>query len=78
MNDAILAERGWELVFEFQRRADLIRFGKYESTVNAHLAKLNLAKPATVTEKNRYFPYPLVEANLNANMAAVSEERIPR
>lgn len=30
MNDAILKERGYELVFEFQRRADLIRFGKYE------------------------------------------------
>lgn len=78
MNDAILAERGWELVFEFQRRADLIRFGKYESTVNAHLANLNLAKPATITEKNRYFPYPLVESNLNVNMKNLSQDRIPR
>lgn len=77
MNMAILNERGWELVFEFQRRADLIRFGKYEEVVNAHLKKLNLTSPTNVTPKLRYFPYPLVDALLNSNMAAANPERLP-
>uniref|UniRef100_A0AB33JLH0 RagB/SusD family nutrient uptake outer membrane protein n=1 Tax=Prevotella sp. GTC17262 TaxID=3236797 RepID=A0AB33JLH0_9BACT len=78
MNQAILDERGFELVFEFQRRADLIRFGKYESTVNAYLKSLNLPSPTVVTEKQRYFPYPLGDANLNKFMRDVNPERIPK
>lgn len=77
MNQAILNERGWELVFEYHRRADLIRFGKYEETVNAHLQKLGLSSPTNVTSKLRYFPYPLVDALLNSNMAAENPNRLP-
>jgi hypothetical protein len=77
MNDAILSERGWELVFEFQRKADLIRFGKYEEVVNAYLKKIGIANPTNVTTKLRYFPYPLVDALLNQEMAASNPERLP-
>lgn len=78
MNDAILKERGYELAFEFQRRADLIRFGKYEEVVNAHLKKLGIAKPTNVTPELRYFPYPLNDAQLNSNMAAENPSRLPK
>lgn len=78
MNQAILNERGWELAFEFQRRPDLIRFGKYETTVNAYLQKLNLAKPTTVTANLRYFPYPLLDAQKNAYMGKANETRLPQ
>ncbi|MDD6890937.1 MAG: RagB/SusD family nutrient uptake outer membrane protein [Bacteroidales bacterium] len=78
MNEAILNERGYELVFEFQRRADLIRFGKYEETVNAHLKKLGISKPTTVTDKLRYFPYPLDETKLNSFMNAENPSRLPQ
>lgn len=78
MNQAILDERGYELVFEFQRRADLIRFGKYEETVNAHLKELDLASPTNVTERLRYFPYPLDDAQLNTYMDAENPSRLPQ
>ena len=78
MNDAILKERGYELVFEFQRRADLIRFGKYEEVVNAHLKKLGIAQPTNVTSSLRYFPYPLNDAQLNPNLAAENPSRLPK
>lgn len=77
MNQAILDERGYELVFEFQRRPDLIRFGKYEETVNQYLKELNLSKPTNVTSKLRYFPYPLDDAKLNKNMEEANTERTP-
>ena len=78
MNDAILKERGYELVFEFQRRADLIRFGKYEEVVNDHLKKLSLAQPTTVTSDLRYLPYPLNDAQLNPKLAAENPSRLPK
>lgn len=78
MNMAILQERGYELAFEFQRRADLIRFGKYEETVNAHLKKLGISKPTNVTSALRYFPYPLIDAQLNPNLAAENPSRLPQ
>lgn len=78
MNQAILDERGFELVFEFQRRADLIRFGKYDETVNAHLKELSLTSPVNVTEKLHYFPYPLNDAQLNVNLANANPSRIPQ
>lgn len=77
MNDAILKERGYELVFEFQRRADLIRFGKYEAIVNAHLKKLGISQPTQVTPALRYFPYPLNDAQLNSKMATENKSRLP-
>jgi hypothetical protein len=78
MNQAILNERGYELVFEFQRRADLIRFGKYEETVNAYLKEMGLEKPVTVTANQKYFPYPLNDALLNTYMSAENPNRIPK
>lgn len=78
MNQAILDERGYELVFEFQRRADLIRFGKYESTVNAYLKQLNLASPTNVTKDLEYFPYPLNDAKLNKYMEEANPSRLPK
>ena len=78
MNQAILDERGFELVFEFQRRADLIRFGKYEETVNAYLKELGLTSPTVVTPELRYFPYPLDDAQLNTNMASENFSRQPK
>ena len=78
MNVAILNERGFELAFEFQRRADLIRFGKYEEVVNAHLKEMNLAKPTNVTPELRYFPYPLNDAQLNSYMEAENPSRLPK
>lgn len=78
MNQAILDERGYELVFEFQRRADLIRFGKYEETVNAHLKKLGITHPVNVTPALRYFPYPLNDAQLNTYMDAENPSRLPK
>ena len=78
MNEAILKERGYELAFEFQRRADLIRFGKYEEVVNAHLKKLGVVKPTNVTPDLRYFPYPLDDAQLNTYMAEKNPSRLPK
>lgn len=78
MNQAILDERGFELVFEFQRRPDLIRFGKYENTVNAYLKELGLTSPTNVTSDLRYFPYPLDDAQLNVNMASANPSRQPK
>lgn len=35
LNDAIFRERGWEMYFEGLRKMDLIRFGKWQSALNA-------------------------------------------
>ena len=43
MAQKILDERGFELVFEYKRRPDLIRFGKYEETCNAYLTSRGLS-----------------------------------
>ena len=77
MNQAILDERGFELVFEFQRRADLLRFDKYDDTVNEYLQQLNLTSPTTVEERLHYFPYPLDEAEQNCYMEEANETRVP-
>jgi hypothetical protein len=57
LSDAILQERGWEFFYEGKRRADLIRFNKYDVIVNAYLTRIG--QPAVIEmPKNRYFPYP--------------------
>ena len=67
LRDAILQERGWEFFYEGKRREDLIRFGKYDVIVNAYLTKIG--QPADIVmPKNRYFPYPLNQVNLNPNL----------
>ncbi|MGN6163772.1 MAG: RagB/SusD family nutrient uptake outer membrane protein [Flavisolibacter sp.] len=75
MAQKILDERGFELVFEYKRRPDLIRFGKYESTCNDYLIARGLSP--VVKSSMRYFPYPLVEAQLNSNMASANLTRLP-
>lgn len=75
MADKILAERGFELDFEYKRRPDLIRFGKYVQTCNAYLASRGLAQ--IVTDKMLYFPYPLTDANLNKYMEEANLQRLP-
>jgi hypothetical protein len=75
MAQKILDERGFELVFEYKRRPDLIRFGKYESTCNDYLTARGLAP--IVKPNMELFPYPLVDAQLNANMAAENLKRLP-
>lgn len=75
MVDALVNERGYELVFEYKRRADLIRLGKYVEVSNAYLEKRGLAP--VVTENLRYLPYPLEEARSHAEMTAENINRIP-
>ncbi len=76
MAQKILDERGFELVFEYKRRPDLIRFGKYVSTCNDYLSSRGLSP--VVTDKLINFPYPLVDAQLNANMQAANSTRVPQ
>lgn len=75
MADKILAERGYELVFEYKRRPDLIRFGKYEEICNTYLEYRGMSP--VVRESMRLFPYPLVDAQLNSNMASENLNRLP-
>ncbi len=75
MADRILDERGFELVFEYKRRPDLIRFGKYEEVCNTYLESRGLSP--VVKPSMRHFPYPLVDAQLNSNMATENLSRLP-
>jgi hypothetical protein len=73
MDEKILAERGYELVFEYMRRADLIRFGKYVEYTNAFLQEAGVSN--VVTENMTFFPYPLTETYLNEEMVAANAIR---
>ena len=75
MAEKILDERGFEFVFEYKRRPDLIRFGKYEEICNTYLQARGLAP--VVNSSMKLFPYPLVDAQLNSNMASANIERLP-
>lgn len=75
MAKALLDERGFELVFEYKRRPDLIRFDKYVEISNAYLQKRGLAP--VVSDKMRYFPYPLEEARIHSEMTAENTYRLP-
>jgi len=75
MAQKILDERGFELVFEYKRKPDLVRFGKYESTCNEYLTARGLAP--TVTSKLELFPYPLIDAQQNTFMATENLNRLP-
>lgn len=67
LRDAILQERGWEFFYEGKRRSDLIRMGKYDVIVNAYLTRIG--QPASIVmPKNKYFPYPQAQVNLNPNL----------
>jgi hypothetical protein len=67
LKDAILQERGWELFYEGKRRADLMRFGKYETIVNGYLRRTNQT-PTVVMPRDQFFPYPLNQVNINPNL----------
>lgn len=71
----ILDERGFELVFEYKRRPDLIRFGKYEEICNAYLQSRGLNP--SVKPNMKFFPYPLVDAQLNKSMSSENINRLP-
>jgi starch-binding outer membrane protein, SusD/RagB family len=75
MAQKILDERGFELVFEYKRRPDLIRFGKYEATCNEYLQARGMSP--IVTANMKYLPYPLLDAQLNTTMAAENLNRVP-
>ena len=75
MAQRILDERGFELVFEYKRRPDLLRFGKFESTCNAYLTGRGLSP--SVKANMKLLPYPLVDSQLNTNMAAENISRLP-
>ena len=55
-DDAILRERGWELFFEGQRKMDLVRHGKWTSTLQA-VNKAN--NPVVNGQIQDLFPVPL-------------------
>ncbi len=57
--DIILAERGRELAWEFHRRQDLIRFGKFTAA-----RKFKEASPET----RILFPIPQSQLSLNPNL----------
>ncbi|MFU1857153.1 RagB/SusD family nutrient uptake outer membrane protein [Sphingobacterium sp. NGMCC 1.201703] len=76
MIDALVDERGFELVFEYKRRQDLIRLGRYEKVSNAYLKGRGLKE--NVTGAMRYFPYPLEEARLHQEMTAANPSRLPK
>jgi len=66
--DALLKERGWEFFYEGKRRADLIRMNKYDVIVNAYLQRIGQT-PAITMPKNKYFPYPLSQVQVNPNLS---------
>ncbi|MFT3703707.1 MAG: RagB/SusD family nutrient uptake outer membrane protein [Agriterribacter sp.] len=73
LRDAILQERGWEFFYEGKRRADLIRMGKYDVIVNAYLNRIG--QPSNIVlPKNKYFPYPIGQVNLNPNLSNADRE----
>lgn len=68
LRDAILQERGWEFFYEGKRRADLIRMNKYDMIVNAYLNRIG--EPSNIVmPKNKYFPYPQSQVDLNPNLS---------
>jgi len=75
MAEKILDERGFEFVFEYKRRPDLLRFGKYEEVCNTYLEYRGLSP--VVNSNMEYLPYPLVDAQLNINMASENNTRLP-
>jgi len=63
--DTILAERGRELMWEGQRRVDLIRFGKF--TGSSYVWAWKGGPQAGTTLDTKYNLFPLPESELSAN-----------
>lgn len=57
--DDLLAERGWEMAWEYTRRQDLIRFGQFN--------KAWQFKDASLAFRN-VFPIPATQISLNPNL----------
>ncbi|MFT3950148.1 MAG: RagB/SusD family nutrient uptake outer membrane protein [Agriterribacter sp.] len=68
LRSSILQERGWEFVFECKRRQDLLRMGVYPQMVNEYLTAAGLT-PSINLAKDKYFPYPQSQVDLNPNLS---------
>ena len=66
--DKFLAERGREMFAEATRRADLIRFGKYNSAYRFHPQDpADNSGPSGINHLN-IFPIPATQINANKNL----------
>lgn len=68
LRTSILQERGWEFFFECKRREDLMRMDKYQSVVNEYLTAIGKTNRVDIN-KNRYFPYPQAQVDINPNLS---------
>jgi len=64
----ILEERGRELLWEAQRRTDLIRFGKFTSGDKTWAWKGGVKNGTSVSSNLRLYPIPSSELNANPNI----------
>jgi len=71
---AISQERGWEFFYEGKHRADLLRMGLYDVTVNAYLKAIGQTN-TVVLPKDEYFPYPLSQTQINPNLSNAGREQ---
>jgi len=67
--DFLLAERGRELLWEAQRRTDLVRFGKLTSGAYLWDFKGGVQAGAGVDAKYNIFPIPSADINANPNLS---------
>ncbi len=67
--DTILAERGRELLFEGQRRTDLVRFGKFSGGAYLWAWKGGSAGGTTIGSFRDLYPLPANELIANPNLA---------
>lgn len=66
--DTLLAERGRELLFEAQRRTDLVRFGLFESGTYIWAWKGGVAGGAALAAGRNLYPLPANELIANPNL----------
>jgi len=66
--DTILAERGRELLFEAQRRTDLVRFGLFSTGTYLWAWKNNVPGGAALAPGRDLYPFPANELIANPNL----------
>jgi len=66
--DTILAERGRELLFEAQRRTDLVRFGLFSTGTYLWAWKNNVPGGAALATGRDLYPLPANELIANPNL----------
>jgi hypothetical protein len=66
--DFVLAERSRELLFEGQRRMDLIRFGKFTGSTYIWAWKGGTQAGATLDATRALYPIPSSELTANPNL----------